>query len=46
MRLWNRMAQRGNADDRKTSRHAVAQRSVTMSRMAPKRVDCSKWRAA
>lgn len=42
MRPWKRMAQRGKADDKKTSRHAVVQRSVTMSSTAPKRVDCSK----
>jgi hypothetical protein len=42
IRPWKRMAQRGKADDRKTRRQAVVHRSVTMSRTAPKRVDCSK----
>jgi hypothetical protein len=40
------MAQRGHADERKTRRQAVVQRSVTMSKTAPNLVDCSKYRAA
>lgn len=40
------MAHRGKAEDRKTSRHEVVQRSVTMSKTAPKRVDWLKARAA
>jgi hypothetical protein len=40
------MVQRGKAHERNMRRHEVAQRSVTMSRTAPKRVDCSKTRAA
>ena len=46
MSPWKMMAQRGKADERKTSKQAVVQRSVTMSRTAPKRVLWSKCRAA
>jgi hypothetical protein len=42
MRPWKRIDQRGNAEARKTNRHAVVQRSVTMSSTAPKRVDWLK----
>lgn len=40
------MLQRGKALAKKTSKHEVVQRSVTMSSTAPNFVDCSKWRAA
>lgn len=40
------MLHRGNALAKKTSRHEVVQRSVTMSSTAPNRVDCSSVRAA
>jgi hypothetical protein len=40
------MAQRGKAEDKKTRRQAVVQRSVTMSSTAPKRVACWNCRAA
>lgn len=40
------MAHRGQAELRNTSKHAVVQRSVTMSSTAPKVVDWLKYRAA
>jgi hypothetical protein len=46
MRPWKRIAHRGQAELRKTRRHAVVQRSVTMSSTAPKVVDWLKYRAA
>jgi hypothetical protein len=39
---WKTIAQRGQAELRKTSRQAVVQRSVTMSKTAPKVVDWLK----